>query len=109
MTRAKLIIIEGVCPEVGKCPGCADYAKGLFCLRCPDRDKIPAGCDLRCGWPDYIMRDVCPYQDECPCARPPSGERAEALCRFYANGTPEDKSWGMELLNRPPTYVCRQW
>jgi hypothetical protein len=67
----------------------ADYDMNTFCAHCPDADKMPAGCDLSCGWPKRIDAKpsrACNYLEQCPCARPCSGERAQAMCEWLREG-----------------------
>ena len=71
-----------VCPMVHKYHLDVDCDANTFCTHCPDAHKIPAGCDLSCGWPYYITPQNCQYAYDCPCSKPCSGDRAQQMLQW---------------------------
>lgn len=113
--RSKQMNSEEVCPLVGKQPGDCDHSANLFCHECPDAILIPASCKMECGWPEMIMPLLCKHHQYCPCARPCSGERAEALCLHIQEEKEKKKrglvysiSWILKKKN-PREEPLRQW
>lgn len=99
---------RAVCPMIGTGKK-YDYDRCTFCTVCPDAHLIPSGCDLSCGWPDHIATSAgraCVYIDQCPCARPASGERAEAMLRWN-EGRAERRQVIKEALNGKKQEVNR--
>lgn len=101
-------------PDTAHCPmvcvsenSKADLDLCTFCTVCPDQSKIPAGCDLSCGWPTRITAADCPYVYRCPCAKPCSGERAERMI-MWGRGHKERTKWIMAASRPTPANATEE-